>query len=218
MLAHSFRHETHKAEPVLGDLRFRNLLSASDWANLPPDVRRRFSKRVAGGATAVYVGSLTEGWISRAGWWLAQLLRPLGGPLPTSADINVPSIVTVTEDMRAGGQVWTRLYARRSGFPQVIHSAKRFSGPTGLEEYIGFGIAMALRASVEDGALVFRSAGFSLGFGKFRLRLPRWMEPGRLKVEHRDKGAGTFLFSLELTHPLLGPLVRQAGLYREEKA
>ena len=218
MLAHSIQHATPTAEAQLGDLRFRNLLSAADWAALPPDVRRRFSKRVADGATAVYVGSLTEGWFSRAGWWLAQVLRPLGGPLPTSADIDVPSIVTVTEDMRAGGQVWTRLYARRSGFPQVIHSAKRFTGRTGLEEYIGFGIAMALRVGVEDGALVFRSAGFSLGSGRLRLRLPQWMEPGRLKVVHRDIGAGTFLFSLDLSHPLFGPLVRQSGLYREEKA
>ncbi len=62
-----------------------------------------------------------------------------------------PALVAVVEDERLGGQSWTRLYARPGRFPQTIHSAKRFRGPTGLEEYVGYGIGMALRVTVEDG-------------------------------------------------------------------
>ena len=98
--------------------------------------------------------------MSRLGWWLAQLARVVGGPLPISRDANVPSVVTVTEDIATGGQIWTRLYARRSGFPQIIHSSKRFAGPTGVEEYLGHGFGMELTIHARDGARVFRSDSY----------------------------------------------------------
>ena len=124
-------------------------------------------------------------------------------------------IVTVTEDAASGGQVWTRICARSNGFPQVIHSAKRFAGPTGLEEYIGSGISMALRLSVEHEGLFFRSAGYFLCLGQLRLPLPEWLTPGALTVSHTDLGGGTFRFTLEVVHPRLGLLLRQSALFRE---
>ena len=124
-------------------------------------------------------------------------------------------IVTVTEDAASGGQIWTRIYARRNGFPQVIHSAKRFAGPTGLEEYVGYGVGMALRISVEHEALVFRSAGYFLQLGPLRLPLPRWLTPGALTVTHADLGGGTFRFTLEIVHPRFGLLIRQSAVFRE---
>ena len=122
---------------LLDDHRFRKLLSDEDWGRLPLSIWRRFSKRFADGETVVYVGEVEEASFSRPGWWLAQLARLIGGPLPLGADTEVPMVVTVTEDAASGGQIWTRICARSSGFPQVIHSSKRFAGPTGLEEYVG---------------------------------------------------------------------------------
>src|SRR5262245_1543380 len=163
------------------DLRFRALLPAEDWAKLPSAVQRRFSKRLANGATAVYVGEVREMHVSRLGWLLTHALRLIGGPLPTALETDVPSIVTVTEDLAAtGGQIWTRLYVRRSGFPQIIHSSKRFAGPTGLEEYIGFGIGMALTINVVNAALVFRSNSYFIQIGKRRVPLPSWLTPGTI--------------------------------------
>jgi hypothetical protein len=199
----------------LGDLRFRALLSAEDWAALPPPIRRRFSKRLAGGHTVVYVGEVVETVMSRGGWLLAQVARLIGAPLPTSRDAGVPSVVTVTEDMATGGQIWTRLYTRRQGFPQVIHSSKRFAGPTGLEEYVGTGIGMALTVHVEAGALVFRSAHYFLQLGTVRLRLPAWATPGALCVRHVEQGNGRFQFTLDLNHPVFGQLIAQVATFQE---
>lgn len=200
---------------LLDDHRFHALLSDADWGRLPLAIWRRFSKRHADGKTIVYVGEIDQSEFSPIGWWLAQLARLVGGPLPTGRETGVPMVVTVTEDSASGGQVWTRICARRSGFPQVIHSSKRFAGPTGLEEYVGCGISMALRISVEREALVFRSTGYALQVGSLRLSLPSWLTPGDLTVTHSDLGGGTFRFTLDINHPRFGRLIRQSAVFRE---
>ena len=197
------------------DSRFRALLPDDAWGRLPVAIWRRFSKRLADGATIVYVGEVVDVGASRIGRWLAQLARLVGGPLPTGTETGVPMIVTVTEDAASGGQIWTRICARRDGFPQVIHSSKRFVGPTGLEEYVGFGVSMALRISVEHEALVFRSVGYCLQLGPLRWPLPVWLTPGDLTVTHADLGCGTFRFTLEIIHPRFGMLLRQSAVFRE---
>ena len=200
---------------LLDDRRFHALLSDEDWGRLPLAIWRRFSKRFADGQTVVYVGEVEEASFSRIGWSLAQLARVIGGPLPLGAETQVPMIVTVTEDAATGGQIWTRIYARSHGFPQVIHSSKRFAGPTGLEEYVGYGVSMALRICVEHEALLFRSVGYVLQIGGLRLPLPVWLTPGDLTVTHSDLGGGAFRFTLDVIHPRFGRLIRQSAVFRE---
>jgi hypothetical protein len=206
---------TCTGDELLGDVRFRALLPEADWAALPFAVRRRFSKRLAEGRTAIYVGEVLEAWTSRAGWLLVHALRLIGGPLPTSRDAHVPSVVTVTEDLASGGQIWTRLYVRRRGFPQVIHSSKRFAGPSGLEEHVGCGVGMTLTVGVEEHALVFRSGRYFVDFGGWRMTLPRWATPGALTVKHIEAEHERFVFSMEIVHPRLGLLVRQSAIFQE---
>jgi hypothetical protein len=205
----------HADNSTLGDLRFRALLGDADWARLPAAIRQRFSKRLGDGRTTVYVGRVTETRMSRAGNSLAQLARLIGGPLPISRDVDVPSVVTVTEDMARGGQVWTRLYAKRNGFPQVIHSAKRFAGPTGLEEHVGCGIGMTLQVRSSDRALIFESTSYFIEFGRLRLTLPRWLSPGALTVTHAEIDENRFAFTLDIIHPWLGSVIHQRAEFSE---
>jgi Domain of unknown function (DUF4166) len=197
------------------DLRFRALVPEADWARLPPAVRRRFSKRLGEGESSVYVGRVVETDLSPLGWLLAQSLRLVGAPLPTTRVADVPSVVAVTQDGTGSGQIWTRLYARGSGFPQAIHSAKRFRGPTGLEERVGAGLGMSLRVLVEDRALVFRSERYFIDLPGLRLILPRWLTPGTLTVSHGATGARSFRFVLEIRHAWLGRLLRQEAEFSD---
>lgn len=200
----------------LGDLRFRKLLGAYDWARLPEAVRKRFGKRLGVGQSANYAGRVLSCRMSICGWILAQASRLIGAPLPLEQDGGVAAIVSVTEDGASGGQVWTRVYARKRGFPQVIHSAKRFAGPTGLEEYLGGGFGIALKVCAIEGGIRFFSDHYFLQFRQMRLRLPRWIAPGLLTIDHRDCGGGSFTFTLALHHRLLGEVMHQHSSFCDQ--
>jgi len=200
---------------VLHDLRFRALLGAEAWSRLPPAVRARFSRRLDAGGSVTYAGIIVESRKTRLGKLLAGLCRVIGAPLPLHEEIGTAAVVTVTEDGATGGQFWTRMYGRRSGFPQVIHSSKRFDGPTGIEGYLGWGFGIALTVSVDARALHFHSDHYFLALGPVRLRLPRWLEPGALTISHVDRADGWFAFVLKLQHRRFGELIYQTGLFHE---
>lgn len=202
----------------IGDLRFRTLIGEAAWVRLPEAVRTRFGKRISAAAIAIYAGEIVEFRMSRAGWLLAQAARLIGGPLPTRRDLFVPAIVAVTEEPASGGQLWTRIYGRARGFPQVISSCKSFSGPTGLEERIGGGFGIALNVEVEGEALHFVSDHYFIAVWRgLRLRIPRWLSPGRLRVSHVDCGHGLFAFVLALDHPWFGEMIRQTAMFSERE-
>ncbi len=197
------------------DLRFRALVGEAGWCRLPAAVQRRFSKRLAAGAVLLYAGEVLETRLSRVGQLLSFLARAICAPLPLDDGMTGGATVAVMENAGLGGQSWTRTYARAGRFPQVIHSAKCFSGPTGLEEHVGCGIGMSLAVVEEGGALVFRSVRYFLAIGRWRIPLPRLLEPGAMEIVHRDEGSGAFLFTLELRHRRLGVLIRQVARFRD---
>ncbi len=208
--------------PFLGreqaDERFGALLADADWDTLPAAVRRRFGRKVKGGGTISYVGQVTECRMSRLGWAVAQAARLIGGPLPLRRDVGVAAAVNVTEDEAGGGQFWLRHYSAHHGFPQTIKSIKRFAGPTGIEEYLGYGLGIALSMGVKNGVLVFKSTHYFLCFGTRRLRLPRWLTLGELTIGHQDCGDGWFAFTLDLRHRRFHELIHQRCMFTELSA
>ncbi len=198
------------------DNRYRQRLGEAGWRRLPAAVKRRFSKALADGEQTIYRGEVALMELSRAGYLLAQVARLAGAPLPFTRDALGATVVVVTEVAERGGQIWSRSYPRSGRFPQVIHSLKRFAGPTGLEEYLGLGLVMHLTLHEEVGQLVFRSAGYGLRIGGLSVRLPKWLEPGRCTVTHRNETDDRFSFTLTLDHPWLGRLVHQVAFFRED--
>ncbi len=153
--------------------------------------------------------------MSRAGWLLARAGRMIGGPLRLSSEAHLPCLVTVSETADGRGQTWTLLHLRPSGFPQVIHSGKRFAGPTGLEEHVGRGFGFSLRLVAEPGGLIFLGERYFFELAGRRIWLPRWLAPERLTVRHDSVDFRHFIFTLTLDHDRLGRLVEQVIAFEE---
>ena len=202
---------------VFVETRFSRLAGHS-WMRLPAPIRRRFSRHLADGQRIVYLGEVAATHMTIVGRVVAQLARLVGAPLPLEASGCVPVTVIVTGSERLCGQVWTRIYDRGHGFPQVIQSVKCFGGATGLEEIVARGVGMRLKLSVRDRALVFRSAGYFIRCLGVELPLPDWLTPGVLEVVHREEAAGRFSFSLSVTHSWAGHVIDQRAFFREEQA
>ncbi|MGJ8611871.1 MAG: DUF4166 domain-containing protein [Octadecabacter sp.] len=200
------------------DDRFSNLVGRKAWLALPQAVRKRFGKRLNGGVSVAYQGRVVSMRMNLAGRILAHAARIIGAPLPYDlSSIDQPAVVTVTEDIAGSGQFWIRQYGRAAGFPQVVHSSKRFAGATGLEEYIGYGIGMALNVCVEGQELLFKSDHYFAQIFGLRMRLPRLLSPGSLVIGHHDIGHGQFRFSLDLNHKLFGQMIYQDAIFSDAK-
>lgn len=193
---------------------FRRLLGEAAWATLPAAVQARFVRHIGAGACVAYLGEVVECRMNLAGRLLAQAVRLIGAPLPIGCEAGVAASVSVTGDDAGREQYWTRQYSRRRGFPQVIFSCKRFAGPTGIEEYLGLGVGIALRLRVADGALLFESDHYFWKFAGLRLRIPAAV-PGNLTIGHVDLGEGRFAFTLDLVHPWFGRMVHQLAVFAD---
>lgn len=215
--------ETGSATQPRRDNRFQRLLSSAEWSALPKTVRERFSAAHEVGESAVYRGRTTRLSMNVAGRILAAIARLIGAPLPVDLNCrDCDAVVAVTNAAKGEGQIWTRLYARKNGFPQAIHSMKKFAGPTGLEEHVVdgtlFGLGMTLKLSVAAGALYFASDDYFLRLGCWRATLPPALAPGRMVIGHHDLGEGRFLFTLTLTHAVFGLMIDQETVFEDMEA
>ncbi|MCY3620247.1 MAG: DUF4166 domain-containing protein [Gammaproteobacteria bacterium] len=180
------------------------------WSELPVRTRARFGVERE---MVCYHGRVVASDCTLFGRFFRQLARLVGSPLPFDDTIG-PATVVVMATGR-GGSSWTRVYRRNAGRTQAIRSVKRFAGPTGLEEYLGAGLCMALRVRVENTSLLFESAGYSWAVGNLRIPFPNWLTPGRLLVRSTELAAPCFRFCLTLNHPRFGEVLRQEAVFED---
>ena len=201
------------------DPRYARLVGGEAWRALPEAVRRRFTKRLGAGDAVLYRGQVVYTRINAAGLVLANALRLTAAPLPLDrGNAGATAVVSVTEDSEGDGQFWLRQYGRRgAGFPQTVRSTKRFTGPTGCEEWVSRWLGMSLRVSAVPDGLVFQSHRYMLRLLGLRVPLPHWLTPGPLTVGHHANADGTFDFTLTLQHPVFGTLLDQRIRFHDQE-
>lgn len=211
----SAHNQLHAPTKLPREDRFARLIGPAAWRTLPSRVQHRFSKDLSDGQCAVYTGAVVETKLNTVGWLLARLTTVIGSPLPRDDGATGPAVVLVTQNPKTKAQNWIRTYSRPNGAMHTIASEKRFSGPTGLEEYVGAGIGMTLAVKPIAGGLEFTSERYFFDLAGMRLLLPKVLAPGVMTITHRDQGDGHFAFDLTLHHQIFGRLLTQRAVFRD---
>ena len=159
-----------KADLPCLDLRFCRLLDAAHWSALPPAVRTRFSKRLAGGQTTVYSGRVTACDISRAGMILAQaamlftrsehawmlwLLLAVCVPVTTLVQSHVALAFPPSLAGRANSAynllLFIGAFTTQWGFGVLVDGLKG----NGFDAADAFRVSLAIAVALETAALVY---------------------------------------------------------------
>ena len=176
------------------------LVGPAGWARLPGAVIARFGGAAMDAAFAG-AGQFEATWIGRL---FARLGFLFGRPLPTHVGA-AQVFIRVTPS--AAGETWTRIYCFDDG-DEIVRSVKHAGRGAWLEERAG-PLIMRLNVFEEDRALVFDCIDFQLRWGPVQVPVPLALTPGRIRVEHHDRGEGRFAFTLEARHPWFGVTFRQ---------
>jgi len=185
---------------------FQQVLGA-DWERLGAVIRRHYFLRPYSDDRITVRGVMHQ--IHHSG--VAKLLIPFGllfGAIVPYRRKNVPIDVHYNCRRDDACIYWDRVFhlASHRDFHFRSHMARTQANE--VIEFVRFGVGMRLVVSAEDGALVFRSAGYVWRlFGRY-LPIPLGLLFGAAYVEERPIDDARFSMCMVIRHPLAGVLFR----------
>jgi len=190
---------------------FKTILGA-DWTKLGNIVRRHYSLKPYSEDYVRVDGVMEEIHHSL----FAKLLIPFGllfGAIVPYRAKNVPISVHYTSCTNDTNLYWDRVFQLRPD--KLFHFKSYMQHTSGNEviEYVRFGVGMRLLVTAEDGAMVFRDAGYIWKVFGFNLPVPAGLLFGKAYVEERPIDENTFSMRLELRHPVFGILFHYRGQF-----
>lgn len=187
-----------------------------DWFLLDPAIRERFERDPHEGEEIAYEGVMHTIRRSKMGWLFANLTRAIGNPLTPYQGADIPMDVILHKKSGHSGVYWKRIYRFPDKKPYVVSSVKKEGRNGEMMECVGGGFGMLLDIHGAGKALHFESTRYFWQIGRMRIPLPHWLSPGQTHVIHTDLGNGDFMFTLSMTHLMLGETFFQEGTFRRK--
>ncbi|WP_091792931.1 DUF4166 domain-containing protein [Lysobacter sp. yr284] len=183
-----------------------------DWHRLGEVIRRHYFLRGFSDDYTCVKGTMQEVWHSAIAKCLIPFARIFGALVPYRGT-DVPIEVHYNARPDDGTVHWDRVFHFAGRPPFHFLSHMEHVGGNDVIEFIRFGVGMRLKVTAEDGALVFRDAGYVWRMFGADVPLPLGLLLGRAYIEERPVDAGHFSMRMTLTHPLLGELFRYRGRF-----
>lgn len=146
--------------------------------------------------------------------FLAKLLIPFGrlfGALVPYKGRKIPIEVYYHTKNENGNIYWDRVFMFPGKRPYHFRSFMQHAKNNEVVEYVRFGVGMRLKVTAEQGALVFRNAGYIWRVANISIPIPLHIILGTAYVEERPIDSTKFSMKMELEHPLFGMLFQYRG-------
>lgn len=169
-----------------------------DWQRLPEVIRKHYL--LTGDGQSRLEGVMAIDY-PRYLYPIVWLIHMFGGLVLWRG-----ATVRAEVDKTAAGGIlhWKRTLTYPDGKVDYFCSQMHYAGKNRLIETIGFGFGLTLQVTVDNGDLLYRSAGHFWRCGRFKLNIPDWLLLGSATIREHAVSNDAFYLDFTLTHPLWG--------------
>ncbi len=127
---------------------------------------------------------------------------------------DIPTVVrNWTKDDNQSAMFWHRTLQFPDKPLTEFKSRMEYAGNDEIIEYVKYGLGIRMRMSVDNGALVFTSAGYVWDTGIIRIPIPTWAILGDARIVERAISEKEFYIEFAMVHPLFGETFGYSGTF-----
>ncbi len=199
----------------MADSIFQTILGDS-WHELGDVIQRHYSLRPYSDDYICVSGVMSEVHHST----VAKLFLPFGmlfGAVVPYRGEDVPIDVHYSCSKDNANIYWDRVFKFSETNHYHFKSHMEHSKENEVIEFVRYGVGMRLKVTAENGAIVFRDAGYIWRLFGRDLPIPVGLLFGKAYVEERPVDENNFEMKMTLEHPLFGVMFRYAGAFSLER-
>ncbi len=183
------------------------------WERLDDIVKRHYAMAPGIAAQMTIHGSMDRVFHSNIAKLFLLPGRIFGALVPFQGR-NIPTEVrNWTRDDNHKAMFWYRTLQFPGKPLTKFKSRMEYAGGDEIIEYVKYGLGIRMRMSVDEGALVFTSAGYIWDTGVARIPIPTWAILGDAQIVERAISEKEFYLDFTMLHPLFGKTFGYSGTF-----
>ena len=184
-----------------------------EWDRLDPIVKRHYAMAPGTTSDMAIHGTMERVFHSNMAKPFLLPGRLFGALVPYRGN-DIPTVVrNWTKEDNPKAMFWHRTLQFPDKPLTEFRSRMEYAGGDEIIEYVRFGLGIRMRMSVEDGALVFTSAGYVWDMGAARIPIPTWAILGDARIIEKAVSDEEFYIDFTMVHPLLGETFGYSGTF-----
>lgn len=182
------------------------------WSELDNVIRRHYFLRPFSDDYICVSGEMSEIYHSPVAKLFIPFAMLLGAVVPYRA-INVPTDVHYASSKENANIYWDRVFKFTKKNHYHFKSRMEHVRDNEVIEFVRFGVGMRLKVTAENGAIVFRGAGYVWRLFGVDIPVPIGLFFGNAHVEETPINENNFRMKMTIEHRLFGVMFRYEGTF-----